>query len=110
MAYRSAMYGNITQLLSSQGIFAAGSCPSQELIDSYETIDGKLPILGYSDTDHLQPIINPEATLYDEADPYANRDPRLKSTVYYNGAHVHLLDNRPQPTIIQGKARNTMPR
>ena len=72
------MYGNITQLLSSQGIFVP-------------------------DTDHLQPIINPEATLYDEADPYANRDPRLKSTVYYNGAHVHLLDNRPQPTIYTGE-------
>ena len=92
---------NTAPILS--GHIRAGSCPSQELIDSYETIDGKLPILGYSDTDHLQPIINPEATLYDEADPYANRDPRLKSTVYYNGAHVHLLDNRPQPTIYTGE-------
>lgn len=64
----------------------AGSCPSQELIDSYETIDGKSPILGYADADHLEPIINPEATLYDENNPYANRDPRLKATVYFNGA------------------------
>jgi len=70
----------------------AGSCPSQELIDSYETIDGKLPILGYADEDHLQPIINPEANLYDENNPYANRDPRLTATVYYNGAPFKVGD------------------
>lgn len=80
----------------------AGSCPSQELVDCYETTDGKQPILGYSDADHLQPIINPEAKLYDEKNPYANRDPRLKATVYYNGAHAHMLDNRPNPTIYMG--------
>lgn len=64
----------------------AGSCPSQELVDSYETTDGVSPILGYEDDDHLHPIINPEAKLYNEKNPYANRDPRLKSTIYYNGA------------------------
>ncbi|WP_315577876.1 RagB/SusD family nutrient uptake outer membrane protein [Hoylesella oralis] len=63
----------------------AGSCPSQELIDSYETIDGKQPILGYSDENHLHPIINTEATLYDEHNPYANRDPRMRASVYYHG-------------------------
>ncbi len=85
------------------GHMRAGSCPSQELIDCYETTDGKRPILGYYDDDHLQPIINPEATLYDEADPYANRDPRLKATVYYNGAHAHLVDDVPVPTIYTGE-------
>lgn len=64
----------------------AGSCPSQELIDSYETVDGEMPILGYADEDHLKPIINPNAKLYDENNPYANRDPRLMATVYFNGA------------------------
>lgn len=63
----------------------AGTCPSQELVDAYETTDGKMPITGYRDEDHLQPIINPEATLYDENNPYANRDPRLKAAIYYNG-------------------------
>lgn len=92
---------NTAPLIS--GHSRAGSCPSQELVDSYETIDGKCPILGYSDADHLHPIINPEATLYDEANPYVNRDPRLKATIYYNGAHAHLLDNRPQPTIYTGE-------
>lgn len=63
----------------------AGTCPSQELIDCYETISGVQPILGYKDAEHLQPIINPEATDYDENNPYVNRDPRLISSVYYNG-------------------------
>lgn len=85
------------------GHVRAGSCPSQELIDCYETTDGKQPILGYSDADHLQPIVNPEATLYDEKNPYKNRDPRLKATIYYNGAHAHLVDNRPKPVIYTGE-------
>lgn len=85
------------------GHLRAGSCPSQELIDCYETTDGKQPILGYADADHLQPIINPEATLYDEANPYANRDPRLKATVYYNGAQAHLQEDRPLPLIYTGE-------
>lgn len=92
---------NTAPILS--GHLRAGSCPSQELIDCYETTDGKQPILGYADADHLQPIINPEATLYDEANPYANRDPRFKATVYYNGAHAHLLDEVPMPTIYTGE-------
>lgn len=81
------------------GHTSAGACPSQELIDCYETTDGKRPILGYADAAHLQPIINPDATLYDEKNPYANRDPRLKATVYYNGAHGHLREDTPKPTI-----------
>lgn len=81
----------------------AGACPSQELVDCYETTDGKRPILGYSDAEHLQPIINPEATLYDEKNPYANRDPRLKATIYYNGAYGHLQESTPNPTIYTGK-------
>ena len=81
------------------GHTSAGACPSQELVDCYETTDGKRPILGYADADHLQPIINPEAKLYDEKDPYKNRDPRLKATIYYNGSHAHLRDDTPLPTI-----------
>lgn len=77
------------------GHTSAGACPSQELVDCYETTDGKRPILGYADAEHLQPIINPDAKLYDEKDPYKNRDPRLKATIYYNGAHAHLRDDTP---------------
>ncbi len=92
---------NTAPILS--GHVRAGACPSQELIDCYETTDGKQPILGYSDAAHLEPIINPEATLYDEADPYANRDPRLKATVYYNGAPAHIIADRPEPMIYTGQ-------
>lgn len=70
----------------------AGTSPSQELIDCYETIDGKQPILGYQDKSHLQPVINHEATLYDENNPYANRDPRLQASIYYNGSQYRLDD------------------
>ena len=82
------------------GQVKAGACPTQELIDCYETTDGKMPILGYADAQHLEPIFNPEATLYNEQAPYNNRDPRLESTIYhYNslfepGSKVKI-DTRP---------------
>lgn len=68
----------------------AGSCPSQELVDSYETTDGVMPILGYKDENHLEPIINPAAKLYSEKHPYNNRDPRLRAAIYYNGSSVRV--------------------
>ena len=74
------------------GVEKAGVCPSQELVDAYETIDGVSPILGYSDNNHLQPIINPNATLYHADRPYENRDPRMKASIYYNGALYNLAD------------------
>lgn len=77
-------------LPSTTGAMSAGNCPTQELVDCYETIDGKQPVLGYSDADHLRPIINPDATLYNEQAPYENRDPRLASTIYYHGAKKAL--------------------
>ena len=58
------------------GMEKAGAGPSQELVDSYEMIDGTQPILGYSDSDHLHPIINKESS-YDPKEPYKNRDPRF---------------------------------
>lgn len=66
------------------GIQQAGPCPSQELVDSYEMADGSQPILGYSDANHTQPIVNAESG-YDPAEPYKNRDPRFYATIYYNG-------------------------
>ncbi|MDD4054785.1 MAG: RagB/SusD family nutrient uptake outer membrane protein [Bacteroides sp.] len=74
------------------GFERVGISPSQELIDAYETIDGKQPILGYKDANHLNPIINAEATLYDESKPYINRDPRLMASIYYNGSRHNLND------------------
>lgn len=67
----------------------AGTCPSQELVDSYETTDGQ-PILNlatpYVDVQHTQPNYNTSNTLYDPQNPYANRDPRFYADIYYNGS------------------------
>lgn len=63
-------------------------CPTQELIDAFETTDGQ-PVLDlakpYLDEQHLQPNFNKANTLYDEQNPYANRDPRLHETALCNG-------------------------
>ncbi len=86
-------------LPTTDGQSRAGACPTQELVDCYETIDGQMPILGYADADHLQPILNPAATSYDPADPYANRDPRMKCTLYYHGARMFPEANNDDRTI-----------
>ena len=69
--------------------YKCGTCPTQELIDAYETIDGK-PVLNlnapYLDENHLQPNYNADNTMYDRNDPYANRDPRLYATAMMNGS------------------------
>lgn len=46
--------------------------PSQNLVDAFLTIDGKM--------------IDEPASGYDPQQPYANRDPRLQYTIFYNGA------------------------
>jgi hypothetical protein len=46
--------------------------PTQELVDEFETADGK--------------SIDDPASGYDPQNPYVNRDPRLASTVFCNGA------------------------
>lgn len=93
-------------LPSVTGSMSAGNCPSQELVDMYETVDGVQPILGYSDADHLSPKINPAATLYDEQNPYANRDPRLASTVYYHGGKKALNDSKSIVDTSEGGAES----
>jgi hypothetical protein len=78
-------------LPSTPGQLEAGSCPTQELVDSYEMqATGEAPILGYNDVRHLEPIIN-TASGYNPDDPYTGRDPRFYATVYYNGA-LRTLD------------------
>lgn len=64
----------------------AGACPTQELVDCYEMqATGMLPINGYSDAQHLHPIVN-TASGYDPQNPYIGRDPRFYATIYFNGA------------------------
>lgn len=45
--------------------------PSQTLVNTYETLNGILPL---------------EDTSYDPQDPYANRDPRFYANILYDGA------------------------
>jgi hypothetical protein len=70
------------------GIFKCGTCPTQELVDAFETTDGQ-PVLDlkqpYLDEKHLEPNYNKANTLYKENDPYKNRDPRFYETVLSNG-------------------------
>lgn len=72
----------------------AGCSPSQELVDAYDMANGEIPILGYSDEDHLHPIIN-SASGYDEANPYIDRDPRFYATVWYNNAYYGEINGAP---------------
>lgn len=89
---KETIYGGVrTAVWSSCGVpivsgsSTAGTCPTQELVDAYEMANGKPAITGYSDEQHLQPIINAESG-YDETNPYVNRDPRFYATVFYNGS------------------------
>ncbi|MGN1215503.1 MAG: RagB/SusD family nutrient uptake outer membrane protein, partial [Candidatus Cryptobacteroides sp.] len=67
------------------GLSSAGTCPSQELVDAYEMKNGQPAITGYSDAQHLQPVIN-SASGYNDKKPYENRDPRFYASVWYNGS------------------------
>ncbi|MFD1630277.1 RagB/SusD family nutrient uptake outer membrane protein [Pseudopedobacter beijingensis] len=73
--------------IPSAGNHKAGTNPSQELVDAFETISGEPPVLGYADEDKLIPVLNADAADYNPQNPYANRDPRLTAFVYYNGAY-----------------------
>lgn len=50
-----------------------GLYPTQNLVDAYETIDGKL-------------IDDPTNAMYDAQDPYSNRDARFYQSIIYNGS------------------------
>lgn len=69
----------------------AGACPSQELVDCYDMANGQEAITGYSDNEHLRPIINPNSG-YDDQNPYEGRDPRFYASIYYNGCQRNLND------------------
>jgi hypothetical protein len=83
--------GNIWNIdgIGAQDGYKSGTCPTQELVDAYETIDGQ-PVLElanpYMDDNHLQPNYNTANTMYDPNNPYENRDPRFYASIYYNGS------------------------
>lgn len=90
--------GNIWNIdgVGAQDGYKSGTCPTQEMVDAYETIDGQ-PILDlenpYFDEKHLQPNYNPKNSIYNPQDPYANRDPRFYASIYYNGSKRKALWN-----------------
>lgn len=79
-----------TEGVGAQQGYKSGACPSQEIVDCFETADGQ-PILNLAnpyvdEVTHLQPNLNPNNTLYNEQNPYENRDPRFYASIYYNGS------------------------
>lgn len=94
--------------------YKTGTCPSQELVDAFETIDGQ-PVLDlakpYLDELHLKPNYNSSNTTYDKNNPYANRDPRFYATVYYNGSKRYCnwsteAEKKSFENLGQGKGEN----
>ncbi len=83
-----------------QNQYKTGTCPSQELVDAFETTDGQ-PILDlanpYLDEKHLEPNYNPGNTTYDPQHPYENRDPRFYADIYYNGSKRKAYWNFDEP-------------
>ena len=77
------------------GTVKAGAGATQELIDAYETINGKT-ILNlekpYLDERHLVPNYNLDNEMYNPADPYKNRDPRMYATNLMNGSVIEFQD------------------
>ncbi|HYQ57792.1 MAG TPA: RagB/SusD family nutrient uptake outer membrane protein [Draconibacterium sp.] len=70
---------------------SGGLCPSQNLIDMYDMMDGSSPFAAYDETGApvysgtTAPAIN-NASGYSEEDMWSNRDPRLAASVLYHGA------------------------
>lgn len=90
----SAFPFSVMNIPSKPGTWKLGSCPSQELVDSYEMLEtGEPAITGYTDADHLNPITNAESG-YDPSKPYEGRDPRFYATVWYNGASYDNIAGR----------------
>ena len=81
----------VAGLPTTSGMERAGPNPTQELVDAYEMANGEPAILGYSDENHLVPIVN-TASGYDPKNPYAGRDPRFYASIYFDGASKDLAD------------------
>ncbi len=96
----SNLWKNYGIPISTGGVTAsAGLSPVQELVDAYDFADGT-PLLDlekpYLDADHLEPNYNSALTAEQikayEANPYANRDPRMSATIFVNGDYVDPTD------------------
>ena len=83
-----------------------GNCPSQNLVDMYDMIDGSAPFSSYDVTgapvySGVNPAVN-AASGYSDASMWANRDPRLAATVLYQGQ----LWNGRAIDVVSGHADN----
>lgn len=76
-----------------QSNYRAGCVPSQELVDAYDMLETRKPVLDlkqpYLDETHLQPNYT-EGSGYNPARPYEGRDPRFYATIIYNGASIYV--------------------
>ena len=69
---------------------SGGLCPSQNLIDMYDMVDGSSPFAEYDETGApvyngtATPTVNAESN-YDDTNLWTNRDPRLAASVLYQG-------------------------
>lgn len=94
---RSNAGGNVFNVngVGFQDGYRCGMVPTQELVDQYENVvynsteatasyfvlDLERP---YLDATHLTPNYNSQNPVYDEMNPYVDRDPRFYATVIYN--------------------------
>ncbi len=88
LMYRAEGLFVVNGIPSTDGIFKAGSCPTQELVDAYDMLETGKPIYNlenpYTDDTKLEINLN-AASGYDPANPYVGRDPRFYANTYYNG-------------------------
>ena len=89
---------------------SGGNCPSQNLVDMYDMIDGSSPFAEYDATGApvyhgLTPDVNPESG-YNDADMWSNRDPRLAATVLYQGVPWGTMRDNSRIDVRPGMADN----
>lgn len=89
-----------------------GNCPSQNLVDMYDMIDGSSPFVQYDATGApvygsgaQAPAIN-SASGYNDADMWTNRDPRLAATVLYQGTPWGTMRDNSTIDVRPGMADN----
>ena len=91
---------------------SGGNCPSQNLVDMYDMIDGSSPFAQYDATGApvypggaTAPAINSESG-YDDANMWENRDPRLQATVLYQGTPWGTMREDSKIDVRPGMADN----
>ncbi|MDR1222933.1 MAG: RagB/SusD family nutrient uptake outer membrane protein [Tannerella sp.] len=86
------------------GSLRAGSCPSQEMVDAYEMINGTPPFQTDVDGCVIYDVVIPRiypSSGFNPDKPYENRDPRLTASIYYNGSLLNFTDPNSAINIYQ---------